>query len=386
MLFVESSLDDYFKLTPEFDQQAALICSRIQNVMTGVELPGFNQSGRSFSDTMTLQAQTRLLVSQVGKEVQTNLALIESALDDYFRDATKIAGLAALEQLFKQVRGALTMLEHDEAAALSKVLAGRAARFASGAAKGEGEEAHAIAEGVSALGLYVEALQQGSPGARAMLLPALLRFDIAQKLPEVKKSRAEAPAAKYTAEAEKQKTPERSDGKRDPGATHTRKQLREAVSEAKQTAEPGATHTRKQLREAVSEAKRTAEPGATHTRKQLREAVSEAKRTAEPGATHTRKQLREAVSEAKQAAAVPVAAEISPPVAPQAVSGTLSELELLKRTEAGLMILVRERDQRIHALQLQMVALHKEAKMVAALRAEVEELRAALAKLEKKFR
>jgi hypothetical protein len=83
---------------------------------------------------------------------------------------------------------------------------------------------------------------------------------------------------------------------------------------------------------------------------------------------------------------VPAAAEISPPVAPQAVSGTLSELELLKRTEAGLMILVRERDQRIHALQLQMVALHKEAKMVAALRAEVEELRAALAKLEKKFR
>jgi chemosensory pili system protein ChpA (sensor histidine kinase/response regulator) len=297
MLFVESSLEDYFKLTPEFDQQATLICSRIQNVMTGVELPDLKQSGSSLSDTMTLQAQTQLLVFQVGKEVQTNLALIESALDDYFRDATKIAGLTALEQLFKQVRGALTMLEQDEAAALSKVLAECAAQFASGTVKNEGEEAHAIAEGVSALGLYVEALQQGSTEARAMLLPALLRFDIAQKPAEVKKSRAKAPAANDTADAEKKKTPERSDGKRDPGATHTRKQLREAVSEAKQT-----------------------------------------------------------------------------------------ELELLERSEADLKTVVQERDQRIRALQLQMVALHKEAKMVAALWAEVQELRAALAKSEKKSR
>ena len=364
MLFVESSLEDYFKLTPEFDQQAALICSRIQSAMTGVELPGFKQSGSSLSDTMMLQAQTQLLVFQVGKEVQTNLALIEDALDEYFRDAAKIVGLAALEQLFKQVRGALTMLEHDEAAALSKVLAGRAAQFASGAVKGEGEEAHAIAEGVSALGLYVDALQQGATDARAMLLPALLRFDIAQKPPEVKRSQAKAPAAKDTAGAEKKKTPEGFAGKVDPGATHTRKPLREAVSEAKQMADPGVTFTRKQLREAVSEAKRVIDPGVTFTRKQLRDAVSEAKRTT----------------------AMPVAATISQPVAPRPVSGALSELELLRRSEAGLTAVVQERDQRIRTLQMQMVALHKDAKLVTALRAEVKELRATLAKSEKKSR
>jgi chemosensory pili system protein ChpA (sensor histidine kinase/response regulator) len=409
MLFAESSLEDYFKLTPEFDQQAALIFSRIQSVMTGVELPGFRQSGSSLSDTMMLQAQTQLLISQVGKEVQTNLELIESALDDYFRDAAKIAGLAALEQLFKQVRGALTMLEHEEAAALSKVLSEHTAQFASGAVKGEGEQAHAIAVGVSALGLFVEALQQGSPDARAMLLPALLRFNIPQKPPEVKKSQAKAPAAKGTAEAEKKTTPERADGRSDPGATHTRKQLREAVSEAKRTtaepgttytrkqlreavseakqiAEPGATFTRKQLREAVSEAKRVVDPGVTFTRKQLRDAVSEAKRVVDPGVTFTRKQLREAVSEAKRTTAIPVAAEIPPPVTPRPVSGTLSELDLLRQSEAGLTAVVQERDQRIRTLQMQMVALHKDAKLATELRAEVKELRAALAKLEKKSR
>jgi chemosensory pili system protein ChpA (sensor histidine kinase/response regulator) len=408
MLFAESSLEDYFKLTPEFDQQAALICSRIQGAMTGVELPGFKQSGSSLSDTMMLQAQTQLLISQVGKEVQANLAQIESALDAYFRDAAKIAGLAALEQLFKQVRGALAMLEHEEAAALSKVLAEHAAQFASGALKGEGEEAHAIAEGVSALGLFVEALQQGSPDARAMLRPALVRFNIPQRPPEVKKGPAKAPAVKDIAAAQKMTTPERADGRSDPGATHTRRQLREAVSESRRTAEPGTTHTRKQLREAVSEAKRTAEPGTTHTRKQLREAVGEAKQMAEPGVTFTRKQLREAVneakrvvdpgvtftrkqlreavSEAKRTTAIPVAAEIPQLLAARPVSRTLSELELLRQSEAGLTAVVQERDQRIRTLQMQMVALHKDAKLVTELRAEVKELRAALAKLDKKYR
>ncbi len=384
MLFAESSLEDYFKLTPEFDQQAALICSRIQNVMAGVELPGL-KPGDNLSDTMALQAQTQLLISQVGKEVQANLAQIEGALDEYFRDAAKIAGLEVLEQLFQQVRGALSMLEQEEAAALCKALAGRAAQFTSGALKGEGEEARAIAEGVSALGLFVEGLQQGSPDARAMLLPALLRFNIPQKTLEVKKSQAKAPVAKDATEAEKQK--ERAVAKRDPGATQTRKQVREAVSEAKRTvSDPGATQTRKQLREAVSEAKQIAEPGMTFTRKQLQEAVSEAKQVVDPGVTFTRKQLRDAVSEAKRTTALPIEAATSQLIAPQPVSRALSELELLKRSEAGLTVVVQERDKRIRTLQMQMVALHKDAKLVSALRAEVKELRAALAKLEKKSR
>ena len=364
MLFAESSLEDYFKLTPEFNRQAELICSRIQNVMTGVQLPALKQPGGNLSDTMRLQAQTHLLVAQVGKEVQTNLAQIEGALSEYFRDATKLAGLEALEQLFKQVRGALIMLEYEEAAALSKVLGERAAQFAGGALKGEGEEAHAIAEGVSALGLFVEALQQGSSDARAMLLPALVRFNIPQKPPEAKISPAKASVPKETAAAEEQKAPEPSAGKRDPRATHTRKQLREAVGETKKIAEPGLTFTRKQLREAVSEAKRVVDPGLTVTRKQLREAVSEAKRTI----------------------AMPVPATAPPPVNPQAVSRALSELELLRQSEAGLTAVVQERDRRIRTLQMQMVALHKDAKLLPELRAEIKELRAALAKLEKKSR
>ena len=136
----------------------------------------------------------------------------------------------------------------------------------------------------------------------------------------------------------------------------------------------------------MGETKKIAEPGLTFTRKQLREAVSEAKRVVDPGLTVTRKQLREAVSEAKRTIAMPVPDTPSPPANPQAVSRALSELELLRQSEAGLTAVVQERDRRIRTLQMQMVALHKDTKLLPALRAEIKELRAALAKLEKKSR
>lgn len=189
LLFVESSLEDFFKLTPEFDQQASRISSRIQNVMTGVELPGFNGSVSSLSDAMTLQAESQLLVFQVCREVQANLALIETALDGFFRDAEKIAEVANVENLFKQVRGVFSMLEENEAAALAKILAERVAQFANGTVKGEGQDADAVAEGVSALGLYVQGLQQRAPDARAMLLPALVSFGLAKRPVPVRKLR-----------------------------------------------------------------------------------------------------------------------------------------------------------------------------------------------------
>ncbi len=306
LLFVESSLEDYFNLDEEFDQQAASICTRIQNVMTGVELPGFNRSVASLSDTMTLQAQSHLLVFQVGREVRANLVLIESSLDDYFRDEKKTGGLATAENLLKQVRGALSMLEEDEAATLAGMLGDCVAQFASGV-KGEGEQATMVAEGVSALGLYIEAIQQGSPDSRARLLPALITFGIAKKAAPVKKLRAKSPVAKDVEKAEAS-----------------------APTRAAELARPA------------------------------------------PAAAP-------APVPAKVVAAPAIALASTHASAPATAPATAAPNEIERLTAA-----LAERDQRIRALQTQMVALHKEAQHVAALKAELKELRAALAIVEKK--
>ena len=367
LLFVESSLEDFFKLTAEFDQQASRISSRIQNVMTGVELPGFNGSVASLSDTMTLQAESQLLVFQVCREVQANLALVESALDGFFRDAAKIAELANVENLFKQVRGVFSMLEENEAAALAKILAERVAQFANGTVKGEGQDADAVAEGVSALGLYVQGLQQRAPDARTMLLPVLINFGIAKRPVPVSKLR-KMPMKVAVAEVKPEATEPPRDGAVTSGVIPLARQ--DAVSRTKPVDE---TTPLEVIVQKENVAPGAMEPPATISLPDATLKMIES--NAEP------------VAEArvdKPLAVINIATvPLSDPTLDPTPSAAADELERLRNSEAQLKSVIEERDQRIRAMQMQLVALHKMTKNVTALKAELKELRAALAKVEK---
>jgi chemosensory pili system protein ChpA (sensor histidine kinase/response regulator) len=249
LLFVESSLENYNRLSPEFAKQSLGIIGRIKGAMSGSPLPALDASTNAMMDDFTRRAQERLLVFQVGQEVQVNLATIESTLDGFFRDPLKISELSILPPLFSQVQGALAILELDEAAALNQMLRERVVQFSSGALKGVGEDAETVAEGISALGLFISALQQNAADARASLLPALVRFGLAEKPAEPEKSllksplsEASPPVAAPITEADidvdKQKVQALyADWKQQPEATTTRDQLRDAVKELKQNAE-----------------------------------------------------------------------------------------------------------------------------------------------------
>lgn len=181
LLFVESSLENFSRLSDEFPAQSQAVIARIKAAMSGSALPDIDPSTDTTMDDFSKRAQEHLLIFQVGQEVQVNLSTIESTLDAFFRDPQKTADLATLSPLFSQVQGALAMLELDEAAALNQMLRERVSQFASGAVKGIGEEAETVAEGVSALGLFVSALQQNSADPRSLLLPALIHFGLAEK-------------------------------------------------------------------------------------------------------------------------------------------------------------------------------------------------------------
>jgi chemosensory pili system protein ChpA (sensor histidine kinase/response regulator) len=237
-LFLESSLENYFKLTIDFPRQAGNIVERLKAAMTGRAAPDVDPG--TLVDSMTKRAQERMLLYQVGQEVQVNLASIESALDSFFRDPAKMAELTRLPPLFSQVQGALAILELDEAAALNQLLKERVNQFASGAVKGQGAEAEAVAEGVSALGLFVAALQQGAADARANLLPALLRFGLAEKPAGPESTAVRAPVSSADVDVAKQKVQALyEDWKQKPEMTTTRDHLREAVKELKQEAALG---------------------------------------------------------------------------------------------------------------------------------------------------
>ena len=237
LLFLESSLENYSRLSSDFSAQANNIVARLKGAIAGATLPSSSVGASALMDDMSKRAQERMLMFQVGQEVQVNLATIEGALDTFFREPSKPAELNNLVPLFSQVQGALTMLELDEAAALNQLLRERVGRFASGAITIVGEDAEAVAEGVSAMGLYIAALQQGTTQPRDVLLPALIRFGLASKPVEPERSLIKSPVSDADIDVAKQKVQERyEDWKQQPEQTASRDQLREAVEELKQDA------------------------------------------------------------------------------------------------------------------------------------------------------
>src|SRR5450759_915468 len=231
--------------------------------MAGVTLPPLDPAAAGLMDDITKRAQERLLLFQVGQEVQVNLQSIEQVLDVYFRDPLKTSQLPGLAALFAQVGGALTILELDEAAALNQLLSQRVSHFASGARKGGGEDADAVAEGISALGLYVSALQQGQSNPRDVLLPALIRFNLAASPVE------QQPVAEMVSdadiEAQKQKAQSLfEEWKQKPEQTHTRDQLKQVVSKLKRDAElVSDSAVAKQSGDALSLLEQAEDPGKT---------------------------------------------------------------------------------------------------------------------------
>ena len=238
LLFAESSLENFFRLSGDFQAQVAGVVARVKGAMMGAALPDISADANTLMDDISKRAQERLLIFQVGQEVQVNLTTIEGALDNYFRDPLKTGELTSLLPLFSQVQGAFAILELNEAAALNQILRDRVAQFASGAVKGDGDNAEGVAEGISALGLYITALQQNTANPRAALLPALIRFGLAEKPAEPERSAVKSPISAGDVDVAKQKVQALyADWKQQPEATASRNQLREAVVELKQEAE-----------------------------------------------------------------------------------------------------------------------------------------------------
>lgn len=183
LLFIESALENYSRLGADFARQAGTVQARLKSAMAGEALPPMDAIEGGLLDAMTRRAQEKLLIFQVGQEVQVNLQNIEQALDAFFRDNAKRRELAPLPAQFAQVQGALMIMELHDAASLNAAVMSKVQQFTEGSLDGAGDAADMVADGLSALGLYISALQQGSASAKETLVPALLRFGLLQPEP-----------------------------------------------------------------------------------------------------------------------------------------------------------------------------------------------------------
>jgi chemosensory pili system protein ChpA (sensor histidine kinase/response regulator) len=196
LLLAENALENYEQLGADFPQQVEAVIGRLAALMRGEAL---EELSTPLLDEMSRRAQERLMMSQVAREILTNLAQVEQALDAFFRDTSRREELAALSGPLKQIEGALIILGQDKAVALLRKCEARIQAFAVPDALPQQKEFEEVAHSLSGLGFFVDALQHGPADLDEILQPVQPRQAAAEEEIE------EGPAPSVEAELEQQK-------------------------------------------------------------------------------------------------------------------------------------------------------------------------------------
>jgi len=184
LLLLDSALDGFQHLGGEFAEQAATIGNRLDAALRGEPLAAMEIP---HLDEMSRQAQEKLLLGQVVKEIQANLGAVEQALDAFFRDIGRVDELGSLTKPIKQIEGALIVLGQERAVEILReceesILAFRLSPQEAGQAAFE-----EVADKFSALGFFVEQLQHGPAD-----IDRYLRSTVPAPVPEAPEPTAEA--------------------------------------------------------------------------------------------------------------------------------------------------------------------------------------------------
>ncbi|MDP2433092.1 MAG: Hpt domain-containing protein [Pseudomonadota bacterium] len=167
LLLAQNAVDHFEHLGPEFDRQSDTQAMRLQAAID----PMFDTSRIprvDLLDEFTHAAQEKLVLAQVTQEIQANLNQAEDILDKFFRDPAQRGSLPMVPTLMKQIVGALNILQLDVAAELVNEATRRVAYFAESDAQIVPEDLDWVAEALSYLGIYMEALRYGRDDSKAL--------------------------------------------------------------------------------------------------------------------------------------------------------------------------------------------------------------------------
>jgi chemosensory pili system protein ChpA (sensor histidine kinase/response regulator) len=160
ILLTQNAQENFQRLGSDFAHQVDVTVARIHGCLAGA--PPQPGSEIPLLDEMSRQAQEKLLVGQVAKEIQSNFAQIEQVLDGFFRDVAKRTDLASLEVPFRQVAGALTMMRHDSAVEAVRECAAEIKRFSDPEYESQETDFERVANQLSLIGFFIDSLQHGA--------------------------------------------------------------------------------------------------------------------------------------------------------------------------------------------------------------------------------
>ncbi|MGQ5522189.1 Hpt domain-containing protein [Chitinimonas sp. PSY-7] len=169
MLLLENALLVYPERSSDFAAQSEAMQARLRNGSVG-------ELEVSLLDEVSRRAQERLLMAQVAQEIQTNLAQIEQILDDFFRDSSTRSELVNTEAALRQIRGALTILDERDALALLDACATIIRNCQSEDHDPAPGDLEFLAEALSSLGFYIEALKREEEDRAKLIAPWLQKI------------------------------------------------------------------------------------------------------------------------------------------------------------------------------------------------------------------
>jgi chemosensory pili system protein ChpA (sensor histidine kinase/response regulator) len=172
LLAAEHALERFTSLTPQIEAKVEAITGRLLNALSGrpseaadAALAGLGQHKDEVEP-----------IAQVAREMQADLQHVEQVLDGYFRGTGNEAQLAALEPFLRHVIGALRMLGLESAANLLEHCTAVVAMLADHRQTPSQDEVTLLADGLSSLGFYVQALPHGGSEELKMVEAVLARF------------------------------------------------------------------------------------------------------------------------------------------------------------------------------------------------------------------
>ncbi len=172
LLLAESAFENYSNLAADFPRQVEQMIARLDAARAGrVAADG----GAPVLDEMSRRAQERVLIAQVGREIQANLRHMEQVLDAFFRDNSKRAELESLRKDSEQVAGRCTILGLDEAERLLGMCQAQIETYLDPEVSVSNDELELLAESLSGLGFYIEAVEQQRPERDRLIAPLIAR-------------------------------------------------------------------------------------------------------------------------------------------------------------------------------------------------------------------
>lgn len=158
ILLLQDAQAHFRQLGTDFARQVDVMVARLYACIAG-RLP--EEESVPGLDEMMRRAQEKLLIGQVAREIQNNLAQIEQSLDAFFRDPARRADLPALDAPLRQVAGALAMLGHFPAVQRLKACGEQIQHFAAADYVPDAADFEQLARELSLIGFFVEALPGG---------------------------------------------------------------------------------------------------------------------------------------------------------------------------------------------------------------------------------